>query len=93
MEKELLEKLFNSNKNLIVEGEMGIGKTTNVLFPIVDRSIDNKESLLILDSKEEYLNQYYGKLKENNYNTIIINLRDMDKSEGWNPLEYPYNLY
>lgn len=46
-----------------------------------------------MDSKEEYINRYYDKLKSNNYNTIIINLRDMDKSEGWNPLEYPYNLY
>ena len=35
----------------------------------------------------------YDKLKENNYNIVILNLRDMDKSEGWNPLEYPYNLY
>lgn len=46
-----------------------------------------------MDFKEEYINRYYDKLKSNNYNTIIINLRDMDKSEGWNPLEYPYNLY
>ena len=93
MKKELLESVLNAHKNLIVEGDIASGKSKNVLFPIVDNAIEKKESLFILDSKEEYINRYYDKLKSNNYNTIIINLRDMDKSEGWNPLEYPYNLY
>ncbi len=93
MKNEVLEKVLNAHKNLIVEGDVASGKTTNVLFKVVDNAIENKESLFILDSREEYINKYYNKLKENNYNTIILNLRDMDKSEGWNPLEYPYNLY
>lgn len=93
MKNELLEKVLNAHKNLIVEGDIASGKTTNVLFSIVDKAIDNKESLFILDSKEEYINKYYNKLKENDYNTIIINLRDLDKSDGWNPLEYLYDLY
>lgn len=93
MKNEMLEKVLNAHKNLIVEGDVASGKSANVLFPIVENAIEKKESLFILDSKEEYINRYYDKLKSNNYNTIIINLRDMDKSEGWNPLEYPYNLY
>lgn len=93
MKKEMLEKVLNAHKNLIVEGDVASGKTTNVLFSIVDNAIEKKESLFILDSREEYVSKYYDKLKQNNYNTIILNLRDMDKSEGWNPLEYPYNLY
>ncbi len=93
MKNEMLEKVLNAHKNLIVEGDVASGKSANVLFPIVDSIIEKKESLFILDSKEEYINRYYDKLKANNYNTIVINLRDMDKSEGWNPLEYPYNLY
>ena len=93
MKNEILEKVLNAHKNLIVTGDVASGKTTNVLFPIVDNAINKKESLFILDSREEYINKYYDKLKENNYNIVILNLRDMDKSEGWNPLEYPYNLY
>ena len=93
MKKDMLEKVLNAHKNLIIEGDIASGKTTNVLFPIVENAIDKKESLFILDSREEYLNRYYDKLKANNYNIIIINLRDIDKSEGWNPLEYPYNLF
>lgn len=93
MKEEMLEKVLNAHKNLIVEGDIASGKSTNVLFPIVDNAIEKKESLFIIDSKEEYINRYYDKLKANNYNIIILNLRDLDKSEGWNPLEYPYNLY
>lgn len=93
MKSEILEKVLNAHKNLIVTGDVASGKTTNVLFPIAKDIINKKESLFILDSREEYINKYYDKLKENDYNIVILNLRDMDKSEGWNPLEYPYNLY
>ena len=78
MKNEILEKVLNAHKNLIITGDVASGKTTNVLFPIVDNAINKKESLFILDSREEYINKYYDKLKENNYNIVILNLRDMD---------------
>lgn len=93
MKREILDKLYNSKRNIIVSGNMATGKTTNVLFPITDKIISNKESFVVTDSKDEYLNKYYNYLKEKNYNCIILNLRDLEKSECWNPLEYAYNLY
>lgn len=93
MKKELLEKLINSKKNLIVSGDVSSGKTSNVMFPLVKEKIEQKQSLVILDAKEEYLNKFYDDLKKNDYNIVILNLKDLNKSEGWNPLEYPYNLY
>ena len=93
MKKEILEKMLNSKKNLIVSGDISTGKTENVVFPVVEEIINNNQSMLVLDSKEEYINRYYNKLKEKNYNIIILNLKDLSKSEGWNPLEYPYSLY
>ena len=93
MKNNLTEKLTQGNKSIIVEGGLSSGKTTNILFPLVDELIEKNESLLLLDSKEEYLNKYYKKLKDNGYNTIVINLRDPKISEGWNPLSYPYDLY
>ena len=62
MKKEILEKMLDSKKNLIVSGDISTGKTLNVLFPLVKEIIDRKESLLILDSKEEYINKYYDDL-------------------------------
>ncbi len=56
--KEMLNKVLKTQKNLIVEGDIASEITTNVLFPIVDNAIEKKESLFILDSREEYLNQY-----------------------------------
>ena len=93
MNQEIINKITNSNKNVIINGETYTFKTRNVVFPILDNIINNKESMFILDSKEEYLSKYYDILKEKNYNIIILNLKDYTKSNNWNPLEYPYNLY
>ena len=72
MKKEILEKMFNSKKNLIVSGDISTGKTENVVFPVVEEIINNNQSLLVLDSKEEYINKYYDKLKEKNYNIFTF---------------------
>ena len=93
MKREVLDRIYNSRKNLLVTGDMAVGKTANVLFPLVDDVINKEESLLILDPREEYINKYYNLLKKNNYNVIILNLKDLDKGDSWNPLSYPYNLY
>lgn len=93
MKKEMLEKVYNAQKNIIVSGDMATGKTTSVLFPLVDKMIEQQESLMILDSKEEYINKYYKSLKEKNYNIVVLNLKDLDKSDGWNPIQIAYELY
>lgn len=93
MKKEILENIFNSKRNIIIDGDMSTGKTKNIGFNFINKIINSKESMFILDSREEYLNKYYNILKNNNYNIVIINMKDCNKSEGWNLLEYPYNLY
>ena len=55
MKKEILEKMLNSKKNLIVSGDISTGKTENVVFPVVEEIINNNQSMLVLDSKEEYI--------------------------------------
>lgn len=93
MKKEILNEIWSANKNLIINGTISTGKTKNIGLPLVGKFIEEKESFFVLDSKEEYVKKYYNKTKEKGYNTIIINLRDLDQSEGWNLLEYPYDLY
>lgn len=93
MKKEVLERIINNGKNIIVSGSALSGKTSTVMFPIVDKLIDNNESLFMLDSKEEYINTFYKKLKDKNYNVIVLNLRDLSKSDSWNPLMYSYSLF
>lgn len=93
MEKEIVKKLHDSNTNKIVIGNIDTGKTGNVLFPLVDYIISEKENLLIIDSKEEYYKTYINELKEAKYDVVVLNFRDTKKTNTWNPLEYPYSLY
>ena len=93
MKKDLLEQILNNGKNVIVSGNIARGKTTNIMFPLVSEMINKKESLFFIDSKEEYLNTYYQELKNKNYNIIILNIRNLDNSESWNPLLYLYKLF
>ena len=80
-------------KNIIVKGDIGTGKTKNVLFPAFDESIKNEESVVAFSTTEEYLLNYYDKLKKENYNVVIINFNDIKRSMGWNPLSRSYKLY
>jgi len=93
MKKEMLEKLHSRNENKIIIGDINTGKTNNILLPLVESMINNEENLFIIDSKEEYYRKYSKRLKENGYNTILINLRDVKKSDCWNPLTYPQKLH
>lgn len=93
MREEIFEKIYLSDRNLIIDGEMSTGKTSNVVFPLLQKIIKRRESFLVIDSKEEYLNQYYHSLKNKGYHNIVINLREMSNSDGFNVLAYPYKLY
>lgn len=93
MNKELINKIVTSKKNLIISGDTLTNKTVNIMYPLLDSIIENNESFLVLDTKEEYLNKYYKTLKEKNYNIIILNLKELQSSDCWNPLSYPYKLY
>lgn len=93
MDKELLQKIYLSTKNLIIEGDIASGKTSNIGIPIIKEIIKHNESVLMIDSKEEYLNKYYNSFKDRGYNVIIINLRDLTNSDGYNFFSYPYKLF
>ncbi|MBO6145788.1 MAG: type IV secretory system conjugative DNA transfer family protein [Bacilli bacterium] len=80
------------NTNLIL-GKIGVGKTTGIMFNEIKELIQKEENLLIVDNKEEYYKTFGKELKEKGYNTLIINLKDTTKSNGFNPLLLPYKLY
>lgn len=74
-------------------GKKNTGKTTGVLFNEVEDNIKNNSNILFLDSKEEYYRTYCEKLKNENYEVLVLNLKDPQKSNNWNPLTCPYKLY
>jgi len=78
--------------NLII-GKKNTGKTKNILFNEVKKSIKNNENICIFNTRDEYYKTFYNELKENNYNILVLNLNDTTKSNGYNPLYVPYLLY
>ena len=80
------------NTNLII-GKTGSLKTTGILFKEVDKIIDEGESLIILDKKEEYYKTFKEKLDKRGYKSLVLNLKDAYKSNSFNPLWLPYKYY
>lgn len=78
--------------NLII-GSTGSGKTVCVVKPLVNLLSKKGESMVITDPKGE-IYQYCGEyLKKQGYNIVILNFRDPEKGNSWNPLALPYMYY
>lgn len=93
MKKNLIESIELIHKNIIISGSLGTEKTRKIAIPLVQNYINKEENFFVLDSKEEYIGTFEEELKSKGYNTIIINIKDNLKSEGWNPLYYPAYLF
>ena len=78
--------------NLII-GKKNTGKTTYILFNELKESIKRGENLCIYNTRDEYFKTFSKTLKENNYNVITLNIDEAKKSNGFNPLQVPYELY
>lgn len=91
--EDIKRNLFDKKKNVIVKRNYVPKNIVDPLFHVIDNVIEKKESLFISSSGEEILNIYYDIFVNNNYKVLIINLEDCNKSECWNPLMYPYELY
>ena len=78
--------------NLII-GSTGSGKTQVVVFPMVQMLAKKGESMIITDPKGEIYEDTAEFLKEKGYKIIVLNLRDPQRGNAWNPFQLPYKLY
>ena len=85
--------LDNGESHNLVIGSTGSGKTQDVVFPLVKTLIKKGESMIITDPKGEIYAQTAGMLKDRGYKIVVLNFRDPQKGNTWNPLALPYNLY
>ena len=51
------------------------------------------ESMIITDPKGEIYRKTAENLKERGYNVIVLNFREPNKGNSWNPLALPYQYY
>ncbi len=78
--------------NLII-GATGSGKTQNVVFPMIKLLAKAGESMVLTDPKGELYEETGEMLRKKGYNLIVLNFRDPQKGNAWNPMTLPYDLY
>lgn len=78
--------------NLII-GSTGSGKTEMTIQPMVKLLAKKGESMIITDPKGEIYEKNALELKEKGYNIVLLNFRNPQNGNCWNPLTLPYNLY
>lgn len=83
----------DSDNHVLIFGNTGSKKSRNFIIPSVYLLAQAGENMVISDPKGEIYRNSSGALLENGYKIRIINFRDMEKSDRWNPLLLPYTLY
>ena len=83
----------NSEYHTMIIGSTGSGKTECIVKPMVNLLAKKGESMIINDPKGE-LYKYCGDyLKGQGYNIVVLNFRDPDEGNSWNPLTMPYYYF
>lgn len=78
--------------NLII-GSTGSGKTEMIVQPMVKLLAKKGESMIITDPKGEIYERNANELREKGYNIVLLNFREPQKGNCWNPLTLPYELH
>lgn len=83
----------NGEYHTLIIGTTGSGKSECIVKPQVNVLAKKGESMIVTDPKGE-LYKYCGSyLKEQGYNIIVLNFRDPENGNAWNPLTAPYQNY
>ncbi len=83
----------DSENHTLVIGATGSGKTKSVVDPLVYSLAKAKESMIITDPKGEIYKEHSNMLRNRGYDIIVLNFREPQHGNCWNPLTLPYQLY
>ena len=83
----------NSEYHNLVIGSTGSGKTTAIIYPLIEILSKHGESMIITDPKGELYEKKSNMLRAKGYNIVLLNFRDPGRGNAWNPLSLPYNLW
>ena len=78
--------------NLVI-GATGSGKTQCCVFPMIRILAKAGESMVLTDPKGELYETTSEMLRDLGYNVIVLNFRDPQKGNAWNPMNLPYQLH
>ena len=80
----------NGESHTLVLGATGSGKTAGIINPTMKMLMKARESIIISDPKGEIYEDNSGLLRELGYEIIVLNFRDPQKGNAWNPFHLPY---
>lgn len=83
----------NSEYHSLVIGATGSGKTQTVIFPTVYGLAKARESMVITDPKGEIYEKTSNMLRDKGYQILLLNFRDPQNGNAWNPMTLPYKMY
>ncbi len=83
----------SSDTHTIIWGSTGSLKTRCVIEPTVKILGKAGESMIINDPKAEIHNRLAAELQQEGYKVIVLNIRDPEFGNAWNPLAIPYRFY
>lgn len=83
----------NSEYHSLVIGATGSGKTQTVVFPQVNSLAKARESMIITDPKGEIYEHTGEMLRDRGYQILLLNFRDPQNGNSWNPMTLPYEMY
>ena len=93
MKKEDKFWVDDGEYHTLVIGSTGSGKTQTVILPQVTLLGRKGESMVITDPKGEIYEKTSNMLRQRGYQILLLNFRDPQQGNAWNPLSLPYNLY
>jgi len=83
----------NGEYHSLVIGATGSGKTQTVILPMVHSLAKAKESMIITDPKGEIYEKTSNMLRSRGYQILLLNFRDPQNGNAWNPMSLPYEIY
>ncbi len=83
----------NGEYHSLVIGATGSGKTQGVILPTVHSLAKAKESMIITDPKGEIYEKTSNMLRARGYQILLLNFRDPQNGNSWNPMSLPYQMY
>ena len=83
----------NGEYHSLVIGATGSGKTQTVILPMVHSLAKAKESMIITDPKGEIYEKTSNMLRARGYQILLLNFRDPQNGNAWNPMTLPYQMY
>lgn len=83
----------STDAHYYIQGATGSKKSRVIETNIINSIIFAGENAIINDPKGEAYRRTASYAKAKGYNVLVLNLRDITKSNGWNPLSLVFDLY